>query len=502
MDELPASKLLNLLKLGSPVAEFDSALANYFVETDTFSQLVNDGGDTIAGDKGSGKTALFRILKDRFAEYEALDDVEVIAAFNPAGTPNFQRLIDAGVLDEGEYNGVWKTYVFTLAGNWLLDLYETARPGSLDQLEDLLQRTGLRVREGSPKSLFERLLAFFRPRTIEATTAFTPDGIPIFTSKMTFESPTPPLEEPDGFVPHDEALALLERCLEETGFSLWLVFDRLDEAFQAVPEVERPALRALFRAYLDMQDLTRVRLKLFVRRDLFARMIEGGFVNLTHINSRRISITWEDDDLYVLLHRRLIESEAFLAATDLTRESSPDDVFSFVFPAKVDPTSKRPTTWNWILTRIRDGNDVKSPRNLVDLIIKAVEAQKRREAQQPRVIGTGGPLITGDALKRALSELSEARVEDTLLAEAGETAEFIKRFENGKAEHNAESLANLLGKDAPELTKRLITLGFLEPVGKTYKVPPLYRQGLKITQGKAFQTLEGQPEDDANEDDE
>ena len=292
------------------------------------------------------------------------------------------------------------------------------------------------------------------------------------------------------------ALALLEACLVETGFTLWLVFDRLDEAFQASPLVERPALRALLRTYLDIQDLVNLRIKLFLRKDLFARISEGGFVNLTHINARKIPITWEDDDLYILLHRRLIESAAFLAETGLSTDSDPNEVFSTLFPEKVDDTSKRPTTWNWMLTRIRDGNDVKSPRNLVDLVIRAIDAQKRREAQSPSVWTRGVPLVTGESLKRALAELSRERVEDTLLAEAGDSATYIVMFDSGKAEHNDATLAVLLGDSASEVTKRLITLGFLEKVGQSYKIPMLYRQGLNITQGKAWSP------DDKSDDDE
>jgi hypothetical protein len=139
-----------------------------------------------------------------------------------------------------------------------------------------------------------------------------------------------------------------------------------------------------------------------------------------------------------------------------------------------------------MLARIRDGNGVKSPRNLVDLVIRAVDAQKRREAQSARNINGLGPLITGDALKRALTELSNDRVEDTLLAEAGDSAAAIKAFANGKAEHNAESLHALFGAEAESTRDRLVILGFLEPSGRTWKIPPLYRSGLKISQGKAF----------------
>lgn len=41
-------------------------------------------------------------------------------------------------------------------------------------------------------------------------------------------------------------------------------------------------------------------------------------------------------------------------------------------------------------------------------------------------------------------------------------------------------------------------LGFLEKVGNTYKVPILYREGLAITQGKAF-SAEGTEATEADE---
>lgn len=486
MEPVAASQLLNSLALGSPVAEHDGALASYFIETDTFTQLVEDRGDVVAGDKGTGKTALFRILTERF-DADHAGEVVVVSAFNPAGTPNFSRLLDDGVLQEAQYAAVWKTYVLSLAGNWLLDYYGDVRAGRMSELEDLLQSSGLRVQQANAKSAFTKMLSFLRgPSTVESTTTFTPEGIPIFANKLVWEKAEPPAESPISFFRHDDALQLLEECLEDAKVTLWVAFDRLDEAFQAHPQIEKPALRALLRAYLDLAGLERVRLKLFVRRDLFSRIVDGGFVNLTHINARRITITWEDQDLYALLFRRLIESEQFQALTGFSKDTPPERVFAFVFPEKVDPGEKKPLTWKWILTRIRDGNDVKSPRNLVDLIARAVEAQKRREAQAPRTVSDSGPLVTADALKQAQAELSKDRVEDTLLAEAGDSAAAVKAFTNGKAEHNMDSLRELFEDEAASTRDRLTTLGFFEASGRTWKVPPLYRPGLSISQGKAF----------------
>ena len=52
--------VLRTLDLGNSVAEHDDALERYFVETEAFRSLVSGDTDIIAGDKGTGKTALYR----------------------------------------------------------------------------------------------------------------------------------------------------------------------------------------------------------------------------------------------------------------------------------------------------------------------------------------------------------------------------------------------------------------------------------------------------------
>ena len=117
-------KVLLVLDLGSSVAEHDELLQQHFVETSTFRQVLQGKVDVVAGDKGTGKTAIFRILKERYTAYQELSDVEVIPAFNPAGTPIFQRLLETETLDENQYISVWKAYFLSLAGNWILNFAE------------------------------------------------------------------------------------------------------------------------------------------------------------------------------------------------------------------------------------------------------------------------------------------------------------------------------------------------------------------------------------------
>lgn len=481
--------VLRRLDLGSSVAEHDEALEDYFVETDVFRGLVDDRHDAVAGDKGTGKTALYRILQKRYPTL--LNDVEVLPGFNPAGAPVFQRLVEGDPLTEGQYITIWKAYFLALVGNWILALNEGAFSHNMVELDRLLRKTGLHSDDDTASTVFSQIVNLFRrlmnPRSAELAVTLTPEGLPIIAPRVEFgDAPD------DELVRHDDALRLLNRVLDEVGYSVWVVLDRLDEAFQGFPAAEVPALRALLRTYLDLSEFDRLTVKLFVRKDLFRRIIEGGFVNLTHVNARKIEIVWDDDDLLDLLCRRFRGNAEFIRALDVSEGATNMELFNAVFPEQVDQGSRRPTTWNWMLARTRDGNGIVPPRNLIDLVKKAQEAQLRTEQRRAGTEftpGSPGGVIQSDAIKRGLAALSKERVEDTLLAEAGDYAQLIDRFRDGRAEHNEQSLAQTLGVDEAKARMQaqpLVDIGFLEQTGETFKVPMLYRGGLGITQGKAF----------------
>jgi hypothetical protein len=479
-----------LFDLGNSVAEHDEALERYFVETEVFRSLVRGDADIVAGDKGTGKTALYRILKKRAGEIDELRGVELVPGFNPVGNPVFQRLAEGVVLEEGQYASIWKAYLLSLVGNWVLAIYEDGFTERMVELDSLLTRLGLRSQDDSPSAVFSGVVNLVRritnPKSVEATVILTQQGMPVVIPKIEFQDPGPPPRDPV-VVPHEDAFEALTAVLTEENLVIWVLFNRLDEAFQGFPAAEVPALRALLRTYLDLQPFERVRLKLFLRRDLFRRVTAGGFVNLTHVNAKRIDISWDDEDLFDLLYRRFMENGAFVDQLGVPKE--PAAIFEAVFPEKVDPGSRRPTTWPWILSRIRDGNGIKPPRNLIDLVKKAQDAQLRQEQRDTSEFTAGQPLIRSDALKRGLAALSKERVEDTFLAEAGEHAALIERFRGGKTEQNEASLAATLAlapDQAKQAAKILDELGFLEQVGESLKVPMLYRDGLDMTQGKAF----------------
>ena len=487
---MPSVKdLLSNLELGKSVAEFDDDLEKYFVETNTFKELVKDKFDIVAGDKGTGKTAIFKIIQKRHQDYRELDGVNIVPAFNPTGSPVFSSLTEKEALEEGEYILLWKSYILAVIGNWLIRNCSRPQQKHLDELKQLLEALDLLTTDVSPKGVLQKILEslpnFFIWKSAEVEISATSEGIPTITPRVNFGQPQDKFEEVRISV--EDAFSILDNTLGKIGAKVWLAFDRLDEAFQGYPDIEIKALRALLRSYLDTHEFRNFKLKLFLRRDLFRRITLGGFVNLTHVNDKKLEIIWDEEDLLHLLCRRIRENPGFLKSIEAEGKTD-EELFDVMFPDQVDVGERKPKTWTWIMGRIRDGNDVKPPRNLIDLVKNAQLAQLRKEEREKREFD-GSPLIESEAIRRGLSQLSETRVNDTLLAEAGIFSPLIERFRDSKSEHNNNSLAELLEIDKEAVrreVKPLVELGFLEEVGSTYKIPMLYRDGLDVTQGKAF----------------
>jgi hypothetical protein len=164
-----------------------------------------------------------------------------------------------------------------------------------------------------------------------------------------------------------------------------------------------------------------------------------------------------------------------------------DTLFARLFPEQVNKGERKPKTWQWILTRIQDGKGVYAPRNLIDLVNEAKQAQIAKEQGEVRKINRKGPLIEAASLEQGLRQLSRMRVDDTLIAEIGESARYVHMLKGRKSEQDLDTLRDIFGLSGDDLNKVVIDLknyGLLAEYGTSFKIPPLYRTGLDIKQGK------------------
>ena len=490
--------VLKSVEMGARVAEDEAdSLEKYFVETDQWQQMRAGKIDVVYGPKGSGKSALYTLLNRK--EDEFFDNGVLLASGeNLRGATVFRSIVSDPPPSELAFIYLWKLYCLILIANVLRD-YEISNKEA-KRLVESLEKSRLLPAASTLSALFNAVKGYLKKwterdaRSIEHAITVDPStGAPTVSRKTEF---LPMSDDQNlGEIPVDDLLASANSALEEEGLNLWVLFDRLDVAFADSPDLERNAIRALFRAYNDIKAYPYISLKIFVRDDIWRRVAEGGFTEASHI-TKYVNISWSDESLLNLVVLRIISNPEILKFLNVDAEEVRSDyerqreVFYRLSPDQVD-TGKNPETFGWIVSRTKDGTGNAVPREVIHLMdmAKTLQIQKlERGVAEP----DGEQLFDRASFKEALSEVSKTRYEQTLLAEYPDMLSYLERLENEKCEQNLKTLSGIWElnvEEATEIAKRLSEIGFFESRGTKedpiYWVPFLYRSALDMVQGKA-----------------
>ncbi|MCU1203036.1 hypothetical protein JAK25_03945 [Stenotrophomonas maltophilia] len=490
--------LLRSLEIGERVAEEEvEKLEKYFVETDQWRQMEAGKVDVVYGPKGSGKSALYTLLNKR--ENEFFDRGILLAAGeNVRGATVFRSVVSAPPPSELAFQYLWKLYCLTLIANTLRS-YDV-RDGNATALISSLSEVGLLPTSTGLPAIFKAVTSYLKSwlnrdaksvayeLTIDAAT-----GAPSVSRKVEFAAKTEQQSLDD--IPVDELLEMADTALQGAGLKLWLLFDRLDVAFADSPELERNALRALFRAYNDIKAFSNISLKIFVRDDIWRRITEGGFTEASHI-TKSLTIAWSTESLLNLIVMRLLSNESIVKYCGVDPDAIRSDydaqkaLFYSLAPDKID-SGKNPQTFEWMVSRTTDGTGYPAPRELIHLLGAVRKLQILRfERGAADVEDT--QIFERAPFKEALIEVSKVRYEQTLLAEYPGLREYLNQLEGEKCEQTTDSLSKLWGipiEESFRIAKRLSEVGFFTTIGDkanpSFWAAFLYRPALNLVQGKA-----------------
>lgn len=494
--------LLRSIDLGAPVAEQDSLLYEARVETGAFTDLFRDRVDLVPGTKGSGKTALYRMISEYAKPVMRKTRVVLITGVEAAGDPVFLAFKSRfEKLSEIEFENFWRVYFVALISDKFLksrehhDLLEgmesyaeivdrkckqariptSEKPRGFRQIvEAVLRRVKLRIgtasqrAEGVDYSLLE-----VEPAKDNSDTTSTSEA-PVFLNEI-----------------HDAIV----RLLINAEVKLWVLLDRLDEVFPRRTPLERTALRALLRATRNFPP-ERIRIKIFLRDDILENVVLGGegFTALTHVEARCApTLKWGAKEINLMIVKRFSANHRVRRLCAIAKSriddnemEHADEVFYRIFPTQVVSGKNQSATSDWIYHHCEDGRGVVTPRDVIDLLEFAVKAQIDQLQRGARP--DADCVIGSQALKDALVDLSKKKCRTYLQAEFPQFWPDLRKFENAKAEHNNQSLQKLLGKNYHEKIDDLLAIGFLQkrPQSKSFIIPFLFRPGLAVRQGKAF----------------
>ena len=295
--------------------------------------------DIVYGSKGAGKSALYALLLNKREDFFGRS-ILLTSAENPRGAPAFKSLAADTSLTEPQFVSLWKLYFLSL----VCDMFEEYGFSGkrVTELRAVLEREGL-IRRGRGLGGLLRAVADYvrsvKPGGVSASVNVNPmTGLPeveVVGRGIVFREPSAS-EIERGLLSLDRLFEVAEEVLTEQDFCIWILLDRLDVAFAECPGLEKTALRALFRAYLDLLAFRHIAFKIFLRSDIWARITAEGFREARHI-TRDLTISWNRSALLNLVVSRAIQNETVQTHYHLTPREvmSSVDCTGSVFPPHV-----------------------------------------------------------------------------------------------------------------------------------------------------------------------
>ena len=494
-------QVLAAMDLGASVAEHDRLLAQCFISHPILFEVISDRKDIVLGAKGAGKSSLWKEFTGNQQQYGAVLDVRFRLVTNPAGDPEFRDVLAAikreDFPDDDELRVAWRLYL--LAQIWkecrgLLGESDKKKAIERDVVKYGLIASG----EGGFKRAFAFAIAKAKAlKNLEVK----------WTEGVTFDFDDGLLKAGGSAVgiPFNEIIQSINDLLADEKKRVWLILDRLDEIVLGDEARENAVLRGLILAYRDLSDWQNLKVKIFLRDDVFERVTSvGGFPALTHVKSKTAGpIKWEVQDLLHLLVRRLVESPDVAnfvgaGAQAIKFQGERYKVFYRLFPEKVDK-GRAADSIDWIIDRLRDGNRVATPRDLINAVDSARVFQLEDFNREPPQ-SLDGPLFSEDAIRRSVRKISKDNLETRIYAEYPGLRVIIEKFRGGKADHNEVTLAALLGEEWAVALSQLLRIGFMYKRTRSgvdmWTIPFFFSFGLDVTRGAAFEMAGSNDDDD------
>lgn len=244
----------------------------------------NGNSDIVFGAKGAGKSAIYSLLQEKDSDLFSRNII-LTSAEEPRGDTIFTDLVNEPPTSEAAFVNLWKLYLLSLVGKSLQE-FSPDSPEAKPVIS-ALAKVGLIRDTGGRRGLLRTVMDYIK-RTPEAfqldlnldpTTSMV-SGV---SGKIIFTVPTP-AELSSGFIGVDDLFEQADIALSKLPISIWILLDRLDVAFADSEDLEANALRALFRVERSLSRREFIRLKIFLRTDIWRRITKDqGFREASHI---------------------------------------------------------------------------------------------------------------------------------------------------------------------------------------------------------------------------
>jgi hypothetical protein len=287
-----------------------------------------------------------------------------------------------------------------------------------------------------------------------------------------------------------DELRLIDRWLQQNNQVVWLLYDELDAGFGSSQKDyarRKISLEALLAWWLESgTNLKQIVPKIFLREDIWKQF---NFTNTGHYSGRSLELRWEEADLWRLVLRQALKSSPSLSKSlgGLTVERLDiivlEQLRQSLYPLWGERmgSGNKAYTYNWVRTRIADGQKNCFPRSLILLLEEAVKIEKRFSEHGSEIT------LRPKALINAFPNVSQQRVAE-VRNEYPELENFLERLQSERSPIDENRLAEIWKVQDGELAlhiKDMVEAGILtersrpkDPPPRVYAVTELYLYGL------------------------
>ena len=479
-----AHELLESITFGKVAAERDANLMDWFVSTLAFKRVTGGDISLVLGEKGTGKTAIYRVLVENQGFIEGLEEDIMVPTSDIQGISDFGELLSIAKGASENYRQLWKLYFTIILGRALLKRSEVSNI-NVSRLRGLLHDSGL-----LPPSTISRLGQWLAGIVSRVKVGVVYHDIPVSLG-IDLQSNDVLSEKP---LDVWEVLSEEQSILTSVSKKAWILIDRLDELYSGMPDMterRERALQGLMAALLDFDEFSNIKVVVFLRSDIYKRL---SFTNKDHLSDRNVTIDWDINDLKLLIARRVATSEMIRTWLQV-EEGAPkigireaETVLNALLAREREDIPS--TKIEAIIDILRNSRGEVTPRDLIYLFSETRSLQL--EDIWRGIFNASNPLLPTEMVKEAFKIISKDKVNDFVLGEFPEVQGIITQLEGRRsARFSRTSLEDILriatNKSVDEILVTLYEIGIFRPLdssfvqrARKFEIPILYRPALGL----------------------
>ncbi|WP_461631996.1 P-loop ATPase, Sll1717 family [Labilibaculum euxinus] len=304
--EISINDLQNF-NFGDIEANNDDLLVDSICRTSSIIEFLKGKKNVVLGEKGTGKTAIYRLLKEeklRFKPKNGFENLIIPIA------DNFQyknikdkvlKLVNTDSEEESfKYQVVWELFIFFKIVKKIQskNLQLTPLLKEANQLLDnIFSSSGIDSFLKNKKTLGIKL--YDTPSSIMPDFYFTNE--PTVQGREIKESAVEKLE-----IDLDSYKSEINSFLKSKELNVIIIIDRLDEfVSQSVMETQLKLLQALVSVEREYESLSNIEIKFFLRDDLFKQLSFDNIGGYDKVISKKVDLSWSAENIREFIAKRI-----------------------------------------------------------------------------------------------------------------------------------------------------------------------------------------------------